>query len=174
MDPAEVFAEWELGHDGVWKRDAARVIVVDAAARVLLVGVEIHDRDRARWFTPGGGVEPGESERAAAARELFEESGIVVAGADLIGPVAVRDAEFTYFARPCRQHEVLFYSRLNGETAVCTDGWTAIERASVAGIAWWGLDELTTTDTTIYPPSLATLVRELIEPGWDGETRTID
>ncbi|PSK96942.1 ADP-ribose pyrophosphatase YjhB (NUDIX family) [Haloactinopolyspora alba] len=174
IDPDTVFAEWRLADDGVWERDAARVIVVDAARRVLLVGVDVDDSARARWFTPGGGVEPRESERTAASRELFEESGLDVPPDDLAGPVAVRDAEFTYFGRPCRQHEALFHVRLDGGTALRTDGWTEVERASVADIAWWDVDELSTTETTIYPPALASLVTALLEHGWDGATRTVD
>ena len=174
VDPDEVFAEWHLAGDGIWERDAARVILVDSAYRVLLLGGQTDDPAAARWFTPGGGLEPGESERAAAARELFEESGLAVATDDLVGPVAVRDVEFSYFGRACRQHEVLYFGRWHGETVIRTDGWTAVERASVADIAWWEIDELATTTTTIYPPVLASLAGELIEHGWDGVTRTID
>ncbi len=46
-----------------------------------------------RWELPGGKAEPGESAEQALARELWEELGIEVRGADRIGPtVKLRSA----------------------------------------------------------------------------------
>ncbi|WP_260334621.1 NUDIX domain-containing protein [Streptomyces beigongshangae] len=42
--------------------------------------VMVHDRFREQWELPGGLVEPGESPRRAAVRELAEESGQVPDG----------------------------------------------------------------------------------------------
>ena len=60
-------------------RPAARVVLFDSERRVLLLRAEFPLRPgdthaRAVWFTPGGGVEPGESYEAAALRELWEET----------------------------------------------------------------------------------------------------
>jgi len=55
-------------------RDVARVLVVDHG-RVLAVA---HGGDFSRCGIPGGGVDPGERPWDAAARELWEETGLRV------------------------------------------------------------------------------------------------
>ncbi len=47
------------------------LIVLWHEGRVLMV----YERERECWELPGGGIEPGESPRAAAVRELWEETG---------------------------------------------------------------------------------------------------
>ncbi|MBQ0987008.1 NUDIX hydrolase [Streptomyces sp. F63] len=56
----------------------------DAAVDLSLVALwhgdrllMVYERDRATWELPGGGIDPGESPREAAVRELAEESGQV-------------------------------------------------------------------------------------------------
>jgi 8-oxo-dGTP diphosphatase len=57
---------------------AAGAVVRDAEGRLLLVQ-RGHDPEAGRWTLPGGRVEPGESPARAAAREVTEETGLVVA-----------------------------------------------------------------------------------------------
>ncbi len=54
-------------------RQAVRVLLLDDADRLLLV--RFWDGDRSWWCTPGGGIEPGETDEAAALREIHEELG---------------------------------------------------------------------------------------------------
>jgi 8-oxo-dGTP diphosphatase len=56
---------------------AAGAVVRDAADRLLLVQ-RGHDPEAGRWTLPGGRVEPGETPAQAAAREVAEETGLVV------------------------------------------------------------------------------------------------
>lgn len=164
--------EWTPGPDGMLSRLAARVLVLDARDRLLLLqGHDLDQPERRWWFTVGGGIDAGESPREAAARELAEETGLVVDPAALVGPVFTRDAVFDFFRQHCRQHEEFFVARLDGAPGDLTrDGWTAIEQASVDDVRWWSLDDLEREPTEVFPAGLAGLVRPLLG-GWDGVTR---
>ena len=64
---------------------AVGAVVHDAQGRLLLV---LRGREPAAglWSIPGGKVEPGESREAAVAREVLEETGLVV---EVLAPVGV-------------------------------------------------------------------------------------
>ncbi|PRY01913.1 NUDIX hydrolase [Allonocardiopsis opalescens] len=64
----------------------AALVVARLGGSVLLV----FDRWRARWELPGGGIDPGETPRQAAGRELFEESG---QRADRLDPAVLAEFE---------------------------------------------------------------------------------
>lgn len=56
---------------------AASAIVADGRGRILLV-LRANEPQAGLWAVPGGRVEPGETLREAAAREVLEETGITV------------------------------------------------------------------------------------------------
>lgn len=62
----------------------------DARGRLLLVQ-RANPPAAGTWSLPGGRVEPGEDDAAAVAREVLEETGLVVTVQDLVGSVE-RDA----------------------------------------------------------------------------------
>lgn len=64
-------------------RYTADVVVTTTDGHVLLIkrGWDPH---RGMWALPGGHVDPGETSRAAAARELREEAGVYAEPADLL------------------------------------------------------------------------------------------
>jgi ADP-ribose pyrophosphatase YjhB (NUDIX family) len=61
-------------------------IVRDDDGRLLLIQ-RGHDPEAGRWSLPGGRVEPGETDAQALAREMLEETGLIVTPGPLAGAV---------------------------------------------------------------------------------------
>jgi 8-oxo-dGTP diphosphatase len=61
-------------------------IVRDDEGRLLLIQ-RGHEPEAGRWSLPGGRVEPGESDAQALAREMLEETGLIVTPGPLVGAV---------------------------------------------------------------------------------------
>ncbi|MGZ4437088.1 MAG: NUDIX hydrolase [Nocardioides sp.] len=61
-------------------------VIRDGDGRFLLVR-RGRDPDRGRWSVPGGKIEPGESDVAACAREVLEETGLRVEVGAYVGSV---------------------------------------------------------------------------------------
>ncbi|WP_454048485.1 NUDIX hydrolase [Cellulomonas sp. Marseille-Q8402] len=167
-------ADWVLGEDGLRFRRAARVLLLDADDRLLLVrGHDADQPERSWWFTVGGGIDPGESSLAAAVREVREETGLVLDPGDLVGPVLTRTGIFDFYAERCRQDEEFFVARVGSvldTDAIGRDGWTDVELDLLDELRWWHLDDLDAESREVFPEGLADLVRPLLR-GWDGVTR---
>ena len=142
-------------------RNAARVLLLDPAGRVLLI--RGHDPEAPGsghwWLTPGGGLEPGEDARTAALREAFEETGHRVA--DLLGPVARRSSVFRFDGRLIEQRELYFVAHVPPFEPTSA-GWTDLERRVLSSTRWWTLEDLRGTDETVFPEHLADLVAEAL------------
>ncbi|MBD8659636.1 NUDIX domain-containing protein [Frigoribacterium sp. CFBP 8754] len=117
----------------------------------------------ARWITPGGGVDPGESHEEAAVRELHEETGQVVAE---VGPVVrVDDFEVPWDAADhTHGHAEFFVVRLP-HFEVVDDDWTDDERVDILESRWFSLDELESTTDPVEPVDLAATVAEALRAG---------
>jgi 8-oxo-dGTP pyrophosphatase MutT (NUDIX family) len=137
------------------------VLVVDDEGAVLLLrGFDPTRPERGSWwFTPGGGLDDGESPADAAGRELFEETGLRV---DDLGEVRFeRDTTFDFEGVTYEQHEYFFAVRTQ-RFEPTRDGWSDIEQRSVLGHQWWTVEELTITDEVIHPEQLAVRLRGLL------------
>ena len=135
-------------------RPAARILLVDAAARVLLFRFAPDDRPPL-WCTPGGAVDPGESFAAAARRELWEEVGL-----DLdCGPeVAQRTVDFRTFEGVEVTADERYFRVDVASCDVAAGALTALERRVLVGHRWFSRNEIAGHDETIYPNDLVELL----------------
>ncbi len=146
-------------------RRAARVILVDRADRTLL----LRGGDPARpqlhwWFTPGGGLNDGETSAQGAARELYEETGLRVDPAELGRPVWHQVTEYSYNNRRYRQDQDFYLFRVP-EWQIDTAGFDAEEQLTIDAHRWWSAAELDATDERVFPDDLAGLLRRLTAVG---------
>jgi 8-oxo-dGTP pyrophosphatase MutT (NUDIX family) len=142
-------------------RPTSRLLVLDEHDRLLLMMTKAPDTSgAARWITPGGGVDPGESHEEAAVRELHEETGQVVAE---VGPVVrVDDFEVPWDAADhTHGHAEFFIVRLP-HFEVDDAGWTADERIDILESRWFSLDELDGADLAVEPVALVPLLRRIL------------
>jgi TDG/mug DNA glycosylase family protein len=163
FDRLHWFFELSARVKGMPPRNGVRALVLDPAGRVLLVRFE--DAMGSWWATPGGGVDPGESDAEALARELREEVGLH--GFEL-GPLLWTRAHWHVDPR-----------RFGGQEERCylvrTDAFEIAPSFTVAELAaegvhearWFTVDELDTMLTG--PRRLSALVRDVLEHGPPGE-----
>ncbi|MEO6205101.1 MAG: NUDIX domain-containing protein, partial [Mycobacteriales bacterium] len=107
-----------------------------------------------------GGLDEGETFAEAAARELSEETGLVVAPAELGERVLERQNEFRWNGGHYLQSEEYFLLRVDSHV-VDESGLSPLEVSCFVEHRWWDLDALAATPDVIYPTGLPELLGEL-------------
>ena len=153
--------------DGLVRRPTARVLLFDAADRILLMNGRLPgnpDRDGA-WFTVGGGLEPGETWLQAAAREIVEETGI----ADFeLGPIVWRREGVLNIPHPTLFDERYIVARCEG-CEPSRGGWQALEHELIDDIRWWTQPDLAATAEPVFPGGLAQRLPDLLAGRYPAE-----
>jgi 8-oxo-dGTP pyrophosphatase MutT (NUDIX family) len=138
----------KLGHEPLWLATAMGV-VLDEDGLVLLG----RRADNGMWTLPGGIIDPGELPADAAAREVFEETGIA-AVPEVLSSVGV-SPQITYLNGDKVQYlEFCFRCRPVGGEAGVNDG-------ECSEVGWFALDTM---------PDLGARTRELIITAIDGNS----
>ncbi|MBV2366205.1 NUDIX hydrolase [Streptomonospora nanhaiensis] len=139
-------------------RRAARVIVLDEADRTLLL--RIVDRGRVFWATPGGSLEPGEDEEAAARREVAEELGL--SGITLTPALAYRTTEHLVGGAMRRQVETYYLTRVDAQQADASHG---TQTDNITARRWWQRPDIGSSVEPVYPVGLADLIEAYLTQG---------
>jgi ADP-ribose pyrophosphatase YjhB (NUDIX family) len=146
-----------------FERPSARVIVLDETGSVLLFRIEDPlDPKPPLWITPGGGINSGEAPGEAAARELAEETGVVVHPAEFGDPVASCRGEWSF--RGQRLYSVdTFFALRTDRFEPSTTGWEPLEHELHAAWRWWTVEEIDTTNERLLPALLGDVIRMITQ-----------
>jgi len=147
------------------ERLTARVLLFDPDGRILLMKGRLPSDPSApaAWFTLGGGIEPGESVREAAAREILEETGfedVQIGEAVWRGEQVHHDRK----GRPVLVKETFLTARCAGG-APSREAWQALEREFVDDIRWWSVEDLAANREPVFPPDLAERAAAILAVG---------
>jgi len=138
-------------------RAAARVAVLAPDGSVLLLRYD-NPEVGIHWAMPGGGLDPGESPRDGARREVREETGWTDVEP---GPLLCTwEHDFTRVTVPVRQHEHIYvayapHRPLTGDLAA------AHSADGILHARWWTPAELAAAEEALWPPNLAELLAGL-------------
>jgi TDG/mug DNA glycosylase family protein len=142
---------------GLPLREAVRAVVLDPDDRILLVRFQFPDRFV--WASPGGGLEPHETDEHAIRRELAEECGLRDFA---LGPcIWTRTHWFLDMAGWAGQRERHYLVRT--EAFEPAPEWSAeeLDAENISGQRWWTPAELAETAEVFAPRRLPELVADL-------------
>ena len=145
-------------------RPGARVILLDAEDRVLLIRSEWDGRWL--WFTPGGALDGDETAEACARREMSEETGLEADEATW-GPCVWRRRWVWYWAKRDTWYDTredFFVARLDRPgPPIDTQGADDEEILALGEARWWRLEDLRASAEPTSPVRLATLLEPVID-----------
>lgn len=148
------------------RRRAARVAVVASDGAVYLFHYDNPEVGE-HWALPGGGLEPGESPREGALRELREETGWT--DLEPAGLLCLWEHDFTRADVQVRQHEHVYLAYVYLAYGPHRDPQGDLSAAHaddrIEFGRWWTPAELVSTEDALWPPQLPELLSDVRRRG---------
>lgn len=142
-------------------RAAGRCLLTDSQGKTFLLrGRDPHRPDEPDfWWTPGGGIDEGESAKQATSRELWEEIGLT--DIELVGPVLVRSCVFPMAGIWYQGTETFFWGQAPAGFEPAPQQWETVEHDVIQELAWLSADTIRGLTDSVYPRCLADLLDHL-------------
>ncbi|WP_071870531.1 NUDIX hydrolase [Atopomonas hussainii] len=130
-------------------RKSSRLFIVNNEGDLLLFLYK-DEHQAPFWATAGGELKPGESYTDAAARELYEETGLTLK----IGPLLKERDEVYAVARstPARWLEKYYLVECPSSSNIFAAEWTEEEKRTIQKWKWWSIKEMQHEDTATFKP----------------------
>jgi 8-oxo-dGTP pyrophosphatase MutT (NUDIX family) len=159
-------AAHDFGDDlPVVQRKCVRVVVLDRDHQVLLLAT--HDPTYPElgtwWEFPGGGIDDGETLAEAAARELWEETGIRVDPETVEPPLWSRSSTFKVRdKRHVQDEEVVVVHVDRRQPAVDGGNREEIEAEDYFDHRWCAIAEIAASSDRFYPGRMSTYLPRVL------------
>ena len=141
--------------------------MLDPSGAVLMIrGMDPADPGRGGfWWTPGGGLDDGESIEDGTCRELWEEIGLRIDPADL-GPVVLhREGTVPFGGRWVHQVESVYAVRVPERFEPAPQHWEELEIDAIRELRWLSTDDLRALPEPYHPRCLVELLDHLDAEG---------
>lgn len=143
----------------VGHRLTSRILLFDEVGDILLMLTTAPDTSGfARWVTPGGGVDAGETHEQGAIRELFEETGLRITNPG--GPVWSYDFVVEWNNADHDTGHAEYYVVRTPRFEVSRENWTDDEKIDTLDVRWWHLDALLASREPFEPANLPALITD--------------
>jgi 8-oxo-dGTP pyrophosphatase MutT (NUDIX family) len=107
-------------------------VMTDPSRRLVVAIRRVSRRGRSEWLLPKGHIEPGETARTAAEREVFEETGIRGSAGPALGRV-----EYLFYSNRTKVRKIVRHFLLSMD-----GGELSAADHEVTDVAWFELPEL--------------------------------
>lgn len=141
------------------KRRVVRAVLLTTDQRVLLMRVQEPVSGIEFWVTPGGGLEPGESDEDALRREVAEETGATRFSVGQM--VWTRRIEFTWDNRAYSQNEYFYWVQTEPFEPTMDANPARGEASAFREFRWWSIDDIGRFEKTFWPRDLHSVLENL-------------
>ena len=161
-------------------RNAVKVVLLNDADELLLMCMDDptitsigEEYGGHFWTLIGGEIEPNESIREAAEREVFEETGLTKEDIELGPQVWFGELDLILYGKPMHIKQDFIVARTR-HSNISLENLTGYEKKVVRQVSWFSLDRIINSGEVIHPVILPKYLPDIIAGKYPEEPFEID